>query len=73
MYKRQDLRIEGRTLVTAGAVAELGDGLLEELERAVSGPEVEYELGLPGAGGEAELFFSDLGHGYVTLNAEYTT
>ena len=68
-----DLRIEGRTLVTAGVVAELGDGLLAQLERAVAGREVEYELGIPGSGGEAELFFSDLGHGYVTLNAEYTT
>jgi glutamate N-acetyltransferase/amino-acid N-acetyltransferase len=54
-------------------VVELGDGVLADLERAVQAPEVEYELGLPGEGGEAELFFSDLGHGYVTLNAEYTT
>jgi glutamate N-acetyltransferase/amino-acid N-acetyltransferase len=35
--------------------------------------EVEYEVGLPGAGAETERFFSDLGHAYVTLNAEYTT
>jgi glutamate N-acetyltransferase / amino-acid N-acetyltransferase len=28
---------------------------------------------LPGSGAETELFFSDLGHGYVTVNAEYTT
>jgi glutamate N-acetyltransferase/amino-acid N-acetyltransferase len=68
-----DLTIEGRTLVEGGAVVELGDGVLADLERAVQAPEVEYELALPGEGGEAELFFSDLGHGYVTLNAEYTT
>ena len=35
--------------------------------------EVEYEIGLPGEGAETEVFFSDLGHGYVTINAEYTT
>ena len=26
-----------------------------------------------GEGGETEVFFSDLSHGYVTLNAEYST
>ena len=29
--------------------------------------------GLPGEGAEAECYFSDLGHEYVTINAEYTT
>jgi len=43
------------------------------LAAAVSGPEVEYAVALPGAGHEAELFFSDLSHEYVTINAEYTT
>lgn len=43
------------------------------LTAAVQRDEVEYEVGLPGAGAETERFFSDLGHAYVTLNAEYTT
>ena len=43
------------------------------LDAAVAGPEVEYEVGLPGEGADAELFFSDLGHGYITINADYTT
>jgi glutamate N-acetyltransferase / amino-acid N-acetyltransferase len=43
------------------------------LGEAVRGREVEYAIGLPGDGADAELFFSDLGHGYVTINAEYTT
>ena len=43
------------------------------LARAVQRDEVEYEVGLPGEGAETEVFFSDLGHGYVTINAEYTT
>jgi glutamate N-acetyltransferase / amino-acid N-acetyltransferase len=37
------------------------------------GAEVEYTVGLPGTGAEAEVFFSDLSHDYVTINAEYTT
>jgi glutamate N-acetyltransferase/amino-acid N-acetyltransferase len=45
----------------------------EALAQAVAGPEVEYEIGLPGEGAEAELYFSDLGHEYVTINADYTT
>ena len=35
--------------------------------------EVEYTVGLPGEGAETEVFFSDLGHEYVRINAEYTT
>jgi glutamate N-acetyltransferase/amino-acid N-acetyltransferase len=30
-------------------------------------------VGLPGTGAETEVFFSDLSHEYVTINAEYTT
>jgi glutamate N-acetyltransferase/amino-acid N-acetyltransferase len=37
------------------------------------GEEVEFTVGLPGTGAEAEVYFSDLSHGYVTINAEYTT
>jgi glutamate N-acetyltransferase / amino-acid N-acetyltransferase len=43
------------------------------LAAAVAGEEVEYTVGLPGQGAEAEVFFSDLSHEYVTINAEYTT
>ena len=43
------------------------------LAGAVSGDEVEYIVGLPGEGSEAEVFFSDLSCDYVKINAEYTT
>jgi glutamate N-acetyltransferase / amino-acid N-acetyltransferase len=46
---------------------------LPALEQAVAGEEVEYTVGLPGEGAETEVFFSDLSHEYVTINAEYTT
>jgi glutamate N-acetyltransferase/amino-acid N-acetyltransferase len=45
----------------------------QALTQAVARDEVQYEIGLPGEGAEAELYFSDLGHEYVTINAEYTT
>jgi glutamate N-acetyltransferase/amino-acid N-acetyltransferase len=68
-----DLEIEGRRVVTAGEGGELGTDDLRSLEEAVSGTEVEYALTIPGEGGETEVFFSDLSHEYVTINAEYTT
>ena len=43
------------------------------LAAAVAGDEVEYVVGLPGEGAETEVFFSDLSHDYVRINAEYTT
>jgi glutamate N-acetyltransferase/amino-acid N-acetyltransferase len=43
------------------------------LAQAVSGAEVEYTVALPGDGADAEVFFSDLSHEYVTINADYTT
>ncbi|MBA2513221.1 MAG: bifunctional glutamate N-acetyltransferase/amino-acid acetyltransferase ArgJ [Solirubrobacterales bacterium] len=46
---------------------------LAALAEAVSKPEVEYTIDLPGSGAEAEVFFSDLSHEYVRINAEYTT
>jgi glutamate N-acetyltransferase/amino-acid N-acetyltransferase len=46
---------------------------LPALAEAVSREEVSYEVVLPGDGAEAEVFFSDLSHEYVTINADYTT
>ena len=36
-------------------------------------PRSSTSIGLPGDGHETEVFFSDLSHAYVTINAEYTT
>jgi glutamate N-acetyltransferase/amino-acid N-acetyltransferase len=44
-----------------------------ELAARVAGDEVEYRVVLPGEGFETEVFFSDLSHEYVTINADYTT
>jgi glutamate N-acetyltransferase/amino-acid N-acetyltransferase len=68
-----DLDIEGHRVVTAGEGHDIGADELSVLGQAVSGSEVEYALTIPGEGGETEVFFSDLSHEYVTINAEYTT
>jgi glutamate N-acetyltransferase/amino-acid N-acetyltransferase len=65
-----DVHIEG-VQVCSGGVAVPHDAAA--LAQAVAGHEVEYEIGLPGEGAETEVFFSDLSHEYVRINAEYTT
>jgi glutamate N-acetyltransferase/amino-acid N-acetyltransferase len=62
--------IEGITVCTRGQYVPHDE---DALRAAVQGDEIEYEVDLPGEGAEAELYFSDLGHEYVSLNAEYTT
>jgi glutamate N-acetyltransferase/amino-acid N-acetyltransferase len=65
-----DVTIEGIPVCRAG----VGTSYEEEpLARAVAGKEVEFEIALPGEGADTEVFFSDLSHEYVTINAEYTT
>jgi glutamate N-acetyltransferase/amino-acid N-acetyltransferase len=60
-----DVEVEG-TLVCSGGRA-TGEAA------SFTGDEVEIVVGLPGEGAETEVFFSDLGHGYVSINADYTT
>jgi glutamate N-acetyltransferase/amino-acid N-acetyltransferase len=65
-----DIAIEGVPVCAHGASLPHDPAALAE---AVTREEVEYEIGLPGEGAESELYFSDLGHEYVTINADYTT
>jgi glutamate N-acetyltransferase/amino-acid N-acetyltransferase len=65
-----DLSIEGIQVCSAGAAIPYDE---DALAQAVARTEVEYEITLPGEGAETEVFFSDLSHEYVTVNAEYTT
>ena len=65
-----DLSIEGTPVCSDGAAIDYDE---QALARAVAQPEIEYEVTLPGEGAETEVFFSDLSHQYVTINAEYTT
>jgi glutamate N-acetyltransferase/amino-acid N-acetyltransferase len=65
-----DIAIEGVPVCARGAAQRFGERALAE---RVAKDEVEYVVGLPGEGYETEVFFSDLSHGYVTINADYTT
>ncbi|MEA2291796.1 MAG: glutamate N-acetyltransferase / amino-acid N-acetyltransferase, partial [Solirubrobacteraceae bacterium] len=65
-----DIWIEDVQVCAAGAALPYDEAALAA---AVAGPEVEYAVRLPGEGAEAEVFFSDLSHEYVSINAEYTT
>jgi glutamate N-acetyltransferase/amino-acid N-acetyltransferase len=65
-----DVSIEGIPVCAHGAAIPYDE---RALDAAVQVDEVEYEVGLPGEGAEAELFFSDLSDEYVRVNAEYTT
>jgi glutamate N-acetyltransferase/amino-acid N-acetyltransferase len=65
-----DVTIEGVRVCARGAAVEFDK---VDLAERVAGDEVEYVVDLPGDGVETEVFFSDLSHDYVTINAEYTT
>jgi glutamate N-acetyltransferase/amino-acid N-acetyltransferase len=65
-----DVFIEGTQVCSASAAVGVDEQALAEV---VSGREVEYLIRLPGQGAESEVFFSDLSHEYVRINADYTT
>jgi len=68
-----DLAIEGTLVCSAGTAIDYDE---DALAQAVQAREIEYEITLGGRDSihaETEVFFSDLGHEYVRVNAEYTT
>jgi glutamate N-acetyltransferase/amino-acid N-acetyltransferase len=65
-----DVAIEGVQVCVAGMAVEHDAAALTQ---QVARDEVEYVIGLPGDGFETEVFFSDFGHKYIEINAEYTT
>ncbi|MEP6952821.1 MAG: bifunctional glutamate N-acetyltransferase/amino-acid acetyltransferase ArgJ [Solirubrobacteraceae bacterium] len=67
---RIDVAIEGVQVCAGGSAIGFDEQALAD---KVSGSEVEYVIDLPGDGDETEVFFSDLSHEYVTINADYTT
>lgn len=69
-YVGIDVTIEGVPVARYGIKEDFD---IDALNEAVQRDEVEYEVGIPGDGASATVYFSDLGHDYVTLNAEYTT
>lgn len=60
-------------VVRGGRPAELGEGAQERLADIMTRPEIELRVALNGSGAASTVYFSDLTHDYVTLNAEYST
>jgi glutamate N-acetyltransferase / amino-acid N-acetyltransferase len=69
----------GRIAQAAGAALagadldEIGSDSIDAVELGSDIPEAEIGLRLNRGNAQAHVYFSDLGHEYVTLNAEYTT
>lgn len=69
----------GRIIQAAGTVlagedlTHLGPESVEATELGEDGSEAEVAIDLGRGDGSWHLFFSDLGHGYIEINAEYTT
>jgi glutamate N-acetyltransferase/amino-acid N-acetyltransferase len=65
-----DISLQGTQVCSASVAVPYDEAALMQ---ALEGKEIDYEITLPGEGAETEIFFSDLSHEYVTINAEYTT
>ena len=69
-----DITLEGTQVCSASVAVDYDEATLTE---ALAAKEIDYEITLGGGdgshGAETEVFFSDLSHEYVTINADYTT
>jgi glutamate N-acetyltransferase/amino-acid N-acetyltransferase len=64
---------EDVVIVEGGQPAALDEVRRGRLLEIMSQPEIDLDVALNGPGAEATVYFSDLTHDYVTLNAEYST
>ena len=64
---------EDVVIVEKGHPADLDEGRRARLTEIMHQPEIELNVALNGPGEAATVYFSDLTHDYVTLNAEYST
>ncbi len=65
-----DIVLQGTQVCSASVAVPYDEAALA---KALADSEIDYEMTLPGDGAETEIFFSDLSHEYVTINADYTT
>ena len=68
-----DVLFEDLAVVRGGQPAALGEGEQERLADIMAQHEIDLRVGLHSGSAGATIYFSDLTHDYVTLNAEYTT
>jgi glutamate N-acetyltransferase / amino-acid N-acetyltransferase len=67
------LRLAGVLVVEKGAAHPVSLADRERMTAGVRQPEVDIELDLGLGGSSTEIFFADMGHEYITINAEYHT
>ncbi len=70
---RAGLRLCGVKVVEDGAACVLSSGEKTEMSAGMKEPEIEIDLELGLGAASAEVFFADLGHEYISINAEYHT
>jgi glutamate N-acetyltransferase/amino-acid N-acetyltransferase len=68
-----EIAYDDLTIVRGGRAVALGPDERERLAAILEQAEIDVRVALGGGSGEATLYFSDLGHDYVSLNAEYST
>ena len=68
-----DVVYEDLAVVRGGQPVALGEGEQERLADIMAQHEIDVRVGVNGGSASATVYFSDLTHDYVTLNAEYTT
>ncbi len=72
-FPKVELFIGGLRIVEAGGAVELGPEERESLQASMRESEIDMLLDLGRGSGTDEVYFADLGHEYVTINAEYHT
>ncbi|HQG55187.1 MAG TPA: bifunctional ornithine acetyltransferase/N-acetylglutamate synthase, partial [Thermoleophilia bacterium] len=68
-----DVLYEDIPVVRGGRPVPLGDGAEERLADIMAQHEIDLHVAVDGGSASTTIYFSDLTHDYVTLNAEYTT
>jgi glutamate N-acetyltransferase/amino-acid N-acetyltransferase len=67
-----DLAIDGIGVARRSVALPLDDDERDRLDAAMASSEVEMSLSFADASEQSEIYFSDLGHEYVRINAEYS-
>jgi glutamate N-acetyltransferase/amino-acid N-acetyltransferase len=72
-FPRVTLDIGGARIVQGAEPVDLDPDQREAMHATMRGCEIDIVLDLSAGAGTDEVYFSDLGHEYVTINAEYHT
>ncbi len=67
------LQLCGVTVVQDGAACTVSETGRAQMSSAMKEPEIDIRLDLGLGPASAEVFFADMGHEYITINAEYHT